>query len=171
MPFRYDYPVRVATRDDIPLLLELYKDFEFGPRDLREVEFEVQKAVDRSACFFIELEGRAVSAGMIVSETDRAGVISYSRTLPEFRGRGLYFSVRTACCEYLFKQGKVVLGVVKESNTAMIRIISKCGSMIGKRSIVYFARKPPLRRRVRRLGSRFKNKILRQWLRKGEISE
>lgn len=163
-PHRYDYPVRVATRDDMPLLLELYKDFEFGSHDLHEVEYEVQKAVDSSTCFFVELEGRAVSGSMIVAETDRAGMLNYSRTLPEFRGRSVHLSVRTACYEYLFRQGKVGLGVFSESNAAMHSIIGQYGSIIGKWSIVYFAAKPPLKRRIlplrlRRLGLNFKNKL------------
>ena len=54
-PRRYDYPVRVATSDDVPLLVELYRDFEFGSHDLRQVTYEVQKAVDRVMCFFVEL--------------------------------------------------------------------------------------------------------------------
>jgi hypothetical protein len=164
-PLRYGYPVQVAARDDIPALLELYKNSEFGRPDLRHVEFEVQKAVERSTCFFVELEGRVVSASMIAAETDRAGIMNYATTLPEYRGRGLHLCIRTACCEYLFGQGKVALGVFSESNDAMHSIVGKYGSIIGKWSIVYFTRKPPLRRRIlpsrlRKVGSSFKNRIL-----------
>jgi hypothetical protein len=168
-PLRYDYPVRAATREDMPLLMELYRDFELGSRDLRQVEYEVQQAVDRSTCFFVELRGKAASASMVVAETDRTGMMNYARTLPEFRGRHLHLSVRTACYDYLLKQGKVALGVFSESNAAMNKIVSKYGSIVGKWSVVYFTRKPPLRQRVipyrlRKLGVSVKNR-LSDWVR------
>ena len=166
VPVCNDYPVRVATREDIPALVELYKDFEYGSRDLRHIEFEIQNAVDRSTCFFIELEGRVVSASMIVAETDRAGMMNYARTLPEFRKRGLHLCIRVTCYKYLFGQGKIALGAFSDSNTAMHRIISKNGSIIGKWVTAAVSRKPPLRRRllpkgIRRLGLSLKNEIFR----------
>lgn len=144
VPSCHDHPVRVATRDDIPRLLELYEGFEFGSRDPRHHEFEVRKAVDRSTCFFAERDGRAVSGVMIVAESDRAGMTSYTRTLPEFRGTGIYRSVRTACFEYLLRRGKVGLAAVKRSNAVVNEMMGRSSSIRGQWSTLFFSGKPPL---------------------------
>lgn len=148
---RYDYPVRVATKDDIPLLVELYKNFELGgKRTAEEIEHEIRRAMDKGGTyFFLELEGRAVSGARVFPQTDRAGMIDGATTLPEFRRRGMYSCVRTACLEYLFKSGKTGLGVVNEADTTVHKIVRKYGgSFTDQWLIVMFRKKPPLRRRV-----------------------
>ncbi|RLI58067.1 MAG: hypothetical protein DRO93_10235 [Candidatus Thorarchaeota archaeon] len=100
--------------------MELYKDFEFGGGDLRRIEHEVRGAVKRSTCFLVEPENKVVSASMIVAETNRAGVLNYSRTLPAFRRRGLHRCIRTACYQYMFQQGKASVAAISESNTAAL---------------------------------------------------
>jgi len=167
----HDYPVRTATRDDIPLLVELYTSDEFSGRRIEQLEREIRGAVENQACFFIVLEGRAVSVARIDPETDQAGVIESARTLPEFRGRGMYLSVRTACVEYLSEKGKVALGVIKDTNTAMHKVVNKCGgSLTDPWLYVRFKKRPPLRRRMipprlRRWGSRVRDRVSRQLLR------
>jgi len=167
----YDHPVRVATEEDIPLLIELYRDYEFSgkSRPDEEIEREIQRFMDESGIYFyISIDGRAVSAARVVSETDRAAVIDAGRTLPDFRGRGLYPAVRTACCEHLFKKGKIAVSYHRETNDGMRRIIEKCGgSITAKWLLVHFKEKPPLRqrifpRRLHRWGSRLKRRALRQ---------
>ena len=163
----YDYPVRSATRDDIPLLVALDKNFEFAGsrRTDKEVERDIRRAIDESACFLIELEGRAVSAARIDPETDRAGVIESARTLPEFRGRGMYPCVRTACVEYLSRQGKVALGVLRDTNVAMHKIVDKCGgSLTDPWLAIHFTLPPPLRRRVVPLCIRRWGLGIRDWV-------
>jgi len=160
----YDYPVRTATRDDVPLLMELYQDDE---RSQTHLEHAIREAIDRSACFFIEVEGRAVSAVRVDQETDQAGMMKTGATLPEFRGRGMYPSVLTACIEYLSKQGKVALGTVDDANIAMHRVAEKCGgSFTAPWSYIHFKKSPSLRqrilRRLRRWGLRIRDKISRQ---------
>jgi predicted GNAT family acetyltransferase len=168
---RGDYPVRAATEEDIPLLTELYRDYEFrNPnRTEREIEREIRRAVDEGGHYFlVELEGRAVSAARIAPETDRAGVIGAARTLPEFRGRGIYLSVRTACFEHLFGRGKIGLGFFAETNASMEQVVKKQGGdIIARWLIVDFKKRPPLRRRilplrVRRWGLRIKDRVSRQ---------
>jgi hypothetical protein len=166
----HDYPVRVATEDDIPLLVEFYRGYEFRRSNItgEETEHEIQKVMDESGRYFvIELEGRAVSGARIVAETDRAGVIDAARTLPEFRGRSMYPSVRTACFEYLFEQGKTGLGFFRDTNTNMFQVINKQGgNIIATWLIVDLLEKPPLRRRIfplrlRRWGLSVKDRIWR----------
>jgi predicted GNAT family acetyltransferase len=146
----YDHPVRMATQDDIPLLVALDKDFEFASsRTEEEVEREIRRAIDESACFLIELDGRAVSAARIDPETDQAGVIESSRTLPEFRRRGMNSSVRTACTEYLSRKGKVTLGVTADTNIAVHKVVKKLGGSLTEPWLyVHFKRRPRLRRRI-----------------------
>lgn len=165
----YDCPVRVAVEDDIPLLTELYRGYELRDpnRSEKEVEDEIRRVMDESGRYFlVELEGRAVSAASVAPETDRAGMIDSARTLPGFRGRGIYLSVRTACFEYLFEQGKIGLGFFQETNASMIRVLNKHGGTVTARwSIVHLRKKPPLRRRIlpsrlRRWGSWMKGAIM-----------
>jgi len=172
----YDYPVRAATRDDIPLLVALERDFELVSPDRtdEEVEREIRRTIDESACFFIELGGRAVSVARIDPETDQAGMIESARTLPEFRGRGMYPSVRTACVEYLFGKGKVALGVIQDTNAAMQRIVNKCGGSLTDPWLSVRLKKRPslgsrirrriLPRRLRRWGLSTRDRILHRWL-------
>jgi predicted GNAT family acetyltransferase len=163
----YGHPVRTATRDDISLLLELYGKDEISKRGPGELEREIQRAIDRSACFFIESGGRAVSTVRVDPETDKAGVIELARTLPEFRGRGMYPCLRTACVEYLSRKGKVALGVIADTNTAMHRVVDKCGGSLTDPWLhVRFKKRPPLRRRIlpsrlRRWALRIKDRVLR----------
>lgn len=164
----YDYPVRVAEKDDVPLLVELYQDCELGDMEsAEEVEREIRRAMAKGAAYFVhEVEGRAVSGARIFPQTDRAGIVDGATTLPDFRGRGLYPCVYTACSEYLFQRGKARLGLVNETNTNMHKVIRKCGgSFTDKWSIVVFTRKPPLRRRIlpvrlRRWGLNIRDRVL-----------
>jgi predicted GNAT family acetyltransferase len=147
----HDYPVRWATTDDVPLLVELYKNYEpVGEKTVQEVEQEIRKAMDKGGdYFFLESGGRAVSAARIFPQTDRAGMIDGATTLPEFRGRGLYPCVRTACFEHLFEEEKIGLGLVSENNTIMHKIVEKYGgTFIAPWWIVLFKSKPPLRQRI-----------------------
>lgn len=166
----YDYPVRVAGKDDIRLLVELYKHCELGGmKSAEEVEHEIRRAMTKGGVYFVhEMEGRAVSAARIFPQTDLAGIVDGATTLPEFRGRGIYPSVYTACSEYLFQRGKARLGLVNEANINMHKVICKCGgSFTDKWLIVAFTRKPPLRRRIlpvrlRRWGLNIRDWVLHQ---------
>ena len=170
----YDYPVRAATKDDIPLLVQLYRHYEFynKNRPEEEIEHEIRKTMDESGIyFFIEWEGQAVSAGRVAPEIDRAGMIDAATTLPEFRGRGMYPCVRTACYGFLFKKGKIGVALVNDANATIHRIADKYGgSFTAKWLLVEFRRKPPLRRRIiplrlRRWGLSIRDRVLRRWLR------
>jgi hypothetical protein len=168
---RGDYPVRVAAEEDFPLLTEIYRDYEFrNPnRTEREIEREIRRVVDEGGRYFlVELEGRAVSAARIAPETDRAGVIGAARTRPEYRGRGIYLSVRTACFEHLFEREKIGLGFFSETNASMEQVVKKQGGeIIARWLIVDFKKVPPLRRRVlplrvRRWAVRIRDRVSRQ---------
>jgi predicted GNAT family acetyltransferase len=148
----YDHPVRMAAKQDIPALVALYQEYEFARKDRMdgEIEHEITRAMDRSGVYFVsESEGRIVSAARIFPQTDRAGVIGAARTLPEFRGRGIYLSVRTACFEHLFRQGKTGLGMFVDANASMHRVLDKQGgSILSEWLIVQLKAKPPLRQRI-----------------------
>jgi predicted GNAT family acetyltransferase len=167
----YDHPVRAATEEDIPLLVELYRDWEFQRRnrDEEEIEREIRRVMDESGRYFlIEMEGQAVSAARVFPETDQAGMIGAARTLPAFRGRGMYPCVRTTCFEYLFKQGKTGLGLFEETNASITRVVSKQGGTIVARWLrVNIKERPPLRRRIlpsrlRRWGLNIRDRVLRR---------
>jgi len=168
---RYDHPVRKATRDDIPSLVAFYSSDElkgYSGKRPEKLERDIQRAVDRSACLFVESEGRVVSATRIDPETDQAGVIELSATLPEFRGRGMYSSVRTACVEYLSSKGKVAIGVTADSNIAVHKVVEKMvGSFIEPWLYVRIKKKYPLIQRIlpgrlRRWASKVKGWVLRR---------
>lgn len=174
MPPAFDYPVRTAKEEDLPALMELYKDFEFGGGDLLRVEYEMREAIKRGTCFLVEMDGRVASASVIVAETDRAGLLNYTRTAPAFRQRGLHRCVRTACYRYLFRQNKVPIGIFSKTNAAMLHIAEKYGSIIGEWSVVHLSPKPPLRRRimplpVRRLFVEGEQRVVRRLLRKERV--
>jgi len=148
---RHGYPVQRATRDDIPLLVELYKNYELGGRKPpEEIEREIHKAMDKKGnYFFLKSQGRAVSAARIFPQTDRVGMIDGATTLPEYRGRGMYACVRTACLEHLFEQKKIGVGLVNQNNATVQRVVNKQGgSFIAQWLIVRFNKRPPLRRRI-----------------------
>jgi predicted GNAT family acetyltransferase len=128
-----EYPIRVATRDDIPRMVELYRGYEYSRqnRDDGEIEHEIRTAMEESGVYFVlEQENRIVSAARIYPETSLAGLIGAARTLPEFRGQRMYLSVRTACFEHLFQQQKTGLGLVMHTNTNMHRVLEKQGGTI-----------------------------------------
>jgi hypothetical protein len=165
------HPVRAATEDDIPLLIELYRNYELYPKDWtrKEIEQDIQTVIGESGIyFFVEWEGKPVSAARIAVESDCAGIVDAATTLPEFRGRGMYSSVRTACCDCLFGKGKIALGLVRNDNTPMQRIMSKIGGCrTAEWLIVAFKRKLPLRRRIlplqlRRWGLSLRNRVVRK---------
>jgi predicted GNAT family acetyltransferase len=145
----YDHRVRKATATDIPQMVELYRGYEFsrGDRTDDEIRQEVQAAMGSSGTYFIVESPRQsprttggcastdgakqiVSAARIYPETDTAGLIGAARTVPACRGQGIYLSVRTACFEHLFHQGKTGLGMFVDSNTSMHRVIAKQGGTI-----------------------------------------
>ncbi|MFZ5917482.1 MAG: GNAT family N-acetyltransferase [Chloroflexota bacterium] len=169
---RYDdYPVRAATEYDIPLLVELYRGYEFRNefRTDKDIEHEIKRGMNGTGGYFlVEFEGRVVSAARVAPETDLAGMIGAARTLPEYRGRGMYPSVRTACLEYLFKRGKIGLSYILDNDAAMGRVIEKFGFPPTDTWLaVDFRERPPLRQRIlpvriRRWGARVKQSILRQ---------
>jgi hypothetical protein len=139
-PNNYHHDVRIARNSDIPLLVELYKDFEWKKknRDPREVKKEIHKVMDESGKYFLlEIDGRVVSANKIFPETDKAGISGSSRTLPEFRGREIFLSVQTASMEYLFNQGKIAVGFIEESNSSMHKVVvDKQGGIIAAKWLV-----------------------------------
>ena len=135
--------VRIARNSDIPLLVELYRDFEWKKKNRSdsEVKREIQKVMDESGKYFLfEIEGRAVSANRIFPETDKAGISGSSRTLPEFRGHEIFLSVQTASMEYLFKQRKIAVGFIEESNSSMLKVVvnKQGGIIVAKWLVVNF---------------------------------
>lgn len=169
-PRSYDYPVRAATLEDIPLLTKLYQDsgFKFSSNDETEAEviLEMQRTIDEAAWFLLELEGRAIAASRIAIKTDQAGLIAGGFTLPEFRGRGMYTSIRTAVAEYLESKNIVGVDFVLVDNDPMNKFARKSGDVfIDRWSVVHLGKKPPLRRRIlpvglRRWGMSVRDKIL-----------
>lgn len=149
----YHFPVRKATMEDIPLLVEHYieSDWPVYRDDNRDcVEQEIRRVMKyESGYFFIKIQDRVVSAARIVGETDRVGCIDETSTLPEFRGQNMYPCVRTACIECLFKKGKMVVEYVRDSNTAMHRVITKNGGVFkAKWVIVTLRKKPSIKERI-----------------------
>jgi RimJ/RimL family protein N-acetyltransferase len=148
----YDYPVRTADKNDIALLAELYFDSEFYRNCQTQAELaqRIEMRMEQTVTYFlIESKGRAISAARLLPETDQAGMISAAMTLPEFRGRGIYPSVRTACLQHLFQRGKIGVGLVMEDNTRIINVIKKNGGVLSTGWVqVSFKARPPLRRRL-----------------------
>ena len=151
VPF-YDYPVRIADKDDISLLVKLYFNSEFYRNYQTEAGLgqRIEMRMDQGVTYFlIESEGQAISAARILPETDQAGMISAAMTLPAFRGRGIYPSVRTACLQHLFEKGKIGVGLVWEDNTKIINVIKKNGGVLSAGWLqVSFKTKPPSKRRL-----------------------
>lgn len=146
---RYDYPVHMATQDDIPMLVQLYHKA-YG-LDKDEVERDIiRRTMDEGGeCFFVKWGDLAVSAIRIFPQTDLVGMVDAGITLPQYRGRGIYLSVYTACHEHLSRNGKIGVALISETNTIMHKIIDKYGGTFTDRwLLVRFRRKPPLRRRV-----------------------
>lgn len=95
-----EYPVRKATYDDIPRLIELYRGYEFRRQNRTddEIQAEIERTMAYSGTFFCieQLDpqpGQApqiVSAASIYPETKDAGMIGAARTLPAYRGRRMY---------------------------------------------------------------------------------
>jgi hypothetical protein len=151
-------------------MVELYRGYEFsrGNRTDQEIRDEIAQTMNQSGTYFChESGGRIVSAARVFPETVQAGMIGAARTLPEFRGQGIYLSVRTACFEHLFERKKTGLGMFLDTNTSMHRVIEKQGgTILDEWLIVDLRTLPPLRRRVipapvRRWGSSLKHRILR----------
>ncbi len=129
----YEYKVRLAEKKDIPLLVKIYRDLEYKQKNRTDnkIKREIQNIMNSSGKYFmVERDGLAVCASRIYPETKKAGVISASRTLPEFRGFEIYLSVRTACMEYLFNQGKIGISFIEESNPSIRRILDKQGGSV-----------------------------------------
>jgi predicted GNAT family acetyltransferase len=156
----HDYSVKIATKSETELLVELYKQFEYRKkkRSADEAKREIENVMKESGIFFMAVvDGRAVSAAKIATETDKAGIIGSARTLPEYRGRGIYLSVRTACFEYLFDKGKIGVGFFEDKNVNIHKILKKQGGFISNKwLIINFGRKQRTARR------RFISLFLRQ---------
>jgi hypothetical protein len=158
----YDYQVRIATKSDIPLLVQLYKQYEYQKknRSAYDVRVEIQNVMNASGKYFMaEITGKAVSAAKIGIETDIAGIVSSARTLPEYRGRGIYLSVRTAAYEYLFQKKKIGVGFFEDENQNMHKVLKKQGgTVVNTWLIINFGRKrSPARRR-------FIPRYFRRWI-------
>jgi predicted GNAT family acetyltransferase len=168
----YDHPVRAATEEDIPSLVELYRDWEYQRRNRSEEEIErgIRRVMDESGRYFlIEIEGQAVSAARVFPETDQAGMVDAARTLPAFRGQGMYPCVGTSCYEHLFRQGKTGVGFFEETNTTMARVITakRRATIVARWLRVDLKERPPLRRRIlpsrlRRWGLNIRDRVLRR---------
>lgn len=161
----YDYPVKHACNDDVSMLVELYKNSELGGNINKSrsiIETEIQRVIQyESGYFFVEQNGCAASAARIVAETAKYGVMDGSTTLPEFRQKGMYQTVRTSCFEYLFQKGKIVLEYVDEKNYIMHAIIKKTGgTIIDKWLIVLLKEKPHIKKIVKRKLRSFKNRFM-----------
>jgi len=166
-----DHNVRIVTQSEIPLLVELYKQYEYRKknRSAEDAKQEIQNVMNESGVYFmIEVEGRAVSAIKIGNETDTAGIIGGARTLPEYRGYGMYLSLQTACLEYLSKKGKIGVGFVENKNRNMHKIQEKHGgSILNTWLIIDFGRnRQPARRRfiplyLRRWTLNIKDRVLK----------
>lgn len=161
----YDYPVQTASEAHISALVDLYKTSELGEtrlKERKEIESEIRRTLTyESGYFFVEQDGRIVSAAKIIAETDQYGIIDGATTLPECRGQGIYPSVRTVCLEYLFQKGKIGLTYISEDNTAMKKIVKKTsGSHVGKWMIVNAKKKLALKEKIKKKLHRIKKRIL-----------
>lgn len=135
-----DYPVRLATREDLPQLTELYHGYEYRRQGRSDAEIihEIEHTMSLSGTYFVldwpgdspGEETQIVCAACIYPETDQVGIIGAARTLPEYRGRGMYPTVRTAAFEHLFRQGKTGIGLIVDTNTSMHHVLEKQGGTI-----------------------------------------
>jgi predicted GNAT family acetyltransferase len=166
-----DYPVRPATRADLPQLIKLYREYEFRRRGRSDTEIarEIEHAMSLSGTYFVlewpgdspGREPQLICVACIYPETDQVGVIGAARTLPEYRGRGIYPSVRTAAFEHLFSQGKIGIGFIVDSNTSMHRVLEKQGgTILGDWWTVHIRPKLSLKRRVRRRVRKWRQLVL-----------
>lgn len=149
----HDYPVRKAATSDIPMLVEHYQNSDwinYRGQDPAIIEREIRNTMEfESGYFFIERDGKALSVVRIVAETDRAGILDEASTLEEYKGKGMYLNVRTACCMYLFQKGKIGVGYIRDTNTSMRRVCSKTGGNFTSRwQAIHMKRKPRLRERI-----------------------
>lgn len=150
---RYGYAIRKATLDDIQLIVEHYKSADYGgfsQTSREEIECEIRRAMQfESGYFMIKQAGQAVSVARIIAETDRAGILDAASTLAEFRCRGMSSCLQTARLEYLFRKGKIGVGYVRDSNSAMHKIMRRCGGFsIGKWLILNLRKRLPLHKRI-----------------------
>jgi hypothetical protein len=153
-----EYPVYTATCDDIPGLVELYRGYEFRRQNRTddEIRTEIEWTMAHSGTYFCVRDpdaqpGQIVSAACIYPETDRAGMIGAARTLPAYRGRRIYLSVRTTAFEHVVGQGKTGLGVFLDTNTSMHRVLERQGgTVLGEWWITHVQPKYSLVERIRR---------------------
>ena len=114
-----------------------------------------------------ELGEKVASDAGVDPKTDHAGVIESSATSPESRRRGMNAAVRTACVEYLSGKGKVALGITKDINVVVHRVIEKLdGSLTDPWLSVRLRKSPPLMGRIlplrlRRCASSTRDRVLR----------
>jgi hypothetical protein len=167
----HDYAVRMATENDIPLLVELYRGYEFSLKDRtdKEIEREIRQAMRLDGVYFVlESDERIVCAARVFPETDQAGMIGAARTFPAYRGRRMYPSVRTACLEYLFRQEKTGVGLILDTNASMLKVNERQGGVVVAEWLIAELKvNQPLRRRVvpvclRRWGLRARDRVLQR---------
>jgi predicted GNAT family acetyltransferase len=161
----YQYPCRRATPDDIDELAELYADYEFGAHggSTDKLRSHIKQNIKNGGTYFcIELDSKIVISAMVYCETSYGGIIGSARTLPEYRRRGLYKSLRTACFEYLFEKNKIGVAFFVESNFKIQKLIEKQGGEFLEDWIVFKNRSEKPRsinsiyEKLRKVGNRIK---------------
>lgn len=164
----HQFPCRIATPKDIDSLIELYYDYEFGAHNgsteklRRQIEENMNKGVKY---FVIEMDSKIVVSALVYLETSYAGMIGSARTLPAYRRRGLYKSLRTACLEYLFAKDKVGVAFFVEKNFRIQKMIEKYGGkLLEDWLICETPKKEPgnqiiFPKRLRKLGNLIRRKI------------
>lgn len=126
---RYDFPVRQATPNDVDQMAKLYLNYEYRAyNDIESIREEIlDNFKDKNAYFVVEQENTIVASAMLYLETSYAAMIGAARVLPEYRGKGIYYSLRTACFESLYNKNKYAVGFFVEDNHAMEKVVQKTG--------------------------------------------
>lgn len=157
---RYDYPVRQASIKDVDALTALYSRYEYRAHDdVEKIKEEILGNFKSGNNYFVVADqDRIIAGAMLYMETSYAAVIGAARVLPEYRGKGVYYSLRTACFEYLFGKKKYAVGFFVEDNTAMANVVRKNGGKDAGHWLVlrFSTEKTGLRHYARRLVSRIR---------------
>lgn len=126
---RRDFPVRQATLNDVDQMAKLYLDYEYrAHNDIKSIREEILDNFKANNTYFVvEQANTIVASAMLYLETSYAAMIGAARVLPEYRGKGIYYSLRTACFESLFSKSKYAVGFYVEDNRVMEKIIQKNG--------------------------------------------
>ena len=127
----HDYAVRKATINDIDRLVNIYLDYEFrahdNAEDLRTHILEMFKSNNKY--FVVEHNNQIIASALVYLETSYAAMVGAARVLPEYRGKGVFYSIRTAYIEYLSKKNKYAVGFFVESNFAVAKVITNSGGV------------------------------------------